>query len=589
MDERPLQLEDFRACEWQEAVSGGASSPVCVAYAERLREKVAEAKDANGSARRVFQLLHAVCSFGFEPQDMNDPFPPMMTMGTTRTSTPDDIGENDLELLRQLAPEIKDAELRARVADLIWHKKRDYRCAELAITSYLEAALILETGPVFQSSVQRIERALRLSTMLNHGSLFELVTQHVETVIERQQGKESLRCAHLMRLLMEFRSGDAAAQASRTKMAAEQAAAANDFDASRALWTLTADWFGQAKDEAKRKAAIVAAAETHVLQADLFEAGKPPNYNLICHHLNMAIDAHKRIGGHKTRIEELHRRLQATQPHTMGDMRTVTSEPMEIDIRPAIALVSGKSLYDALKSLAASYRPIEVNSLRQTVQRDAKVAPLLHSLPAVTLSSTGKVIGRRPSMLSNDPKEKEQATRTWMFQQAHYTRVARTQGHIAPAVRQILLEHPVRLPDWEPIVVGNFFAPVGREQIFARGLHAGLTGDLLVASHLLIPQLENSFRVILRSHRVLTSKIDEGVEREMYLHELLPMADFKRIFGEDLTFELRGLLVEQISSNLRHGLSHALFDHDVFYSTEVLYLWWVVLWLCFVQALQASS
>jgi hypothetical protein len=530
-----------------------------------------------------------VCSFGFEPSNFTDPFPPMMTMGAVRTATPDDVHENELDVLGQLAPEIENADLRARVADLIWLRKRDYRCAEVAITSYLESASILEAGPVFQFAVQRIERALRLAVMLNNAPLFANVTQHIEGVIKRQQVRESLRCAHLMGLLMEFQAGDPAAQAACTTQAAEEAAAANDFEAARSLWTLTADWFRQAKDEANRKAALVAAAESYVSQAELFAKGTPPNYNLISHFLNMAIDAYKRIGGHKARVDELHRRLQAFQPHTMEQMKLVASEPMRIDIGPAIEMVRGKSLNEALKALAASYRPISVDSLRQTVERDAKAAPLQHSLPAMTLSNTGKVIGRRPSMLSKDPKESEEAVRASMFQQASYTRVARVQGHVAPAVRHILQEHRVRLLDWDPIVRDNFFIPAGREQIFARGLHAGLTGDLLVAAHLLIPQLENSIRTILNRHGVLTSKIDNGIEREMYLQELLPMPEFKRIFTEDLAFELRGLLVEQISSNLRHGLSHGLFDHDVFYSTEVLYFWWVVLWLCFVQTLQASS
>jgi hypothetical protein len=589
MDEPPLQLDNFRACEWKESIAA-APNKDCVSYSECFRQKVSEAKVAgNETARRVFQLLECVCSFGFEPREFNDPFPPMVKIGASRTATPDDIADSDIELLRDLAPELKDPELRARLADLVWLRKRDHHCAELAIASYLESALILEAGPVFQFSVQRIERALRLAALLRNQTLVTEVTQHIEAVIQRQQIKESLRCAHLMRLLMEFRTSDPASQAARTKAAAEQSVTANDFDGARALWTLTADWLRQAKDEPNRKAALVAAAETHVAQADLFEGGTPPNYALICHHLNMAIDAYKRIGGHKPRIEKLHQRLQTAQPHTMGDMRTVTSAPMKIDIEPAIVLVSGKSLHDALKLLAASYRPIPLASLRETVERDARAAPLLHSFPAVTVSNVGKVIGRRPSMLSDDPKEKEEAIRGWMLQQGHFLRVTRTQGHVAPAVRQILLEHSIRLSDWEPIVRDNFFIPVGREQIFARGLHAGLTGDLLVASHILIPQLENSFRAILLSHGVPTSKLDQGVEREMYLHELLPMPEFKRIFGEDLSFELRGLLVEQTSSNLRHGLSHALFDHDVFYSTEVLYLWWVVLWLCFIQVLQSSS
>jgi hypothetical protein len=96
----------------------------------------------------------------------------------------------------------------------------------------LESALILEAGPVFQFSVQRIERALRLAVLLRDQPLFAEVTKHVQAVIQRQQVKETLRCAHLMRLLMEFRAGDPTAQAARTKAAAEQTMSANDFDAA---------------------------------------------------------------------------------------------------------------------------------------------------------------------------------------------------------------------------------------------------------------------------------------------------------------------------------------------------------------------
>jgi len=588
-DESELTLQDFHNCDWQQVLAD-AGNLACVTYAERFRAYKEEARAANNHrAHRVFELVERVCTFGFEPSNFTDPFPPMMTKGAARTAMPDDVAETELDVLGQVAPEIKEADLRARVADLIWLRKRDYRYAELAITSYLESASVLESGPVFQFAVQRLERALRLAAMLNNAPLLATVTQHIEGVIQRQRVKESLRCAHLMRLLTEFQAGGPAAQAALTKQAAQEVAAANDFEAARSLWILTADWFRQAKDDAERKAALVAAAETYVSQAQRFERGNPPNYSLICHFLSMAIDAYKKMGGQKARVAELHQRLQTFQPHTIEEMKVTASEPMQIDVNPAIELVRGKPLYEALKVLAASYRPISVDSLRQAVERDAKAAPLLHSLPAVLVSNTGKVIGRRPSMLSNDPKESEQAARAWMFQQASYIRVALVQGHVAPAIRQILQEHQVRLLDWDPIVRDNFFIPAGREQIFARGLHAGLSGDLLVAAHLLIPQLENSFRTILNRYGVLTSKIDNGIEREMYLQELLPMPEFKRIFTEDLAFELRGLLVEQISSNLRHGLSHGLFDHEVFYSTEVLYLWWVVLWLCFVQALQASS
>jgi Domain of unknown function (DUF4209) len=205
------------------------------------------------------------------------------------------------------------------------------------------------------------------------------------------------------------------------------------------------------------------------------------------------------------------------------------------------------------------------------------------------MSANGKVVARRGSMLSGDGKDREEATQDWMFQQAHMIRALRATGHLAPAIRQVVQEHFVQQSDFERIVRGNFFVPAGRERFFVRGLQAGLTGDLLTASHLLIPQLENSFRAVLDSHGVTTSKIDNGVEREMYIQELVHLPDFVKVFGEDLAFELRGLLIEQVSSNLRHGLSHGLFDYQVFESSEVLYIWWVVLWLCFIQELQATS
>jgi hypothetical protein len=122
----------------------------------------------------------------------------------------------------------------------------------------------------------------------------------------------------------------------------------------------------------------------------------------------------------RQRTEELHQRLLTAQPHTMGGMRTETSAPMTIDIEPAIRLVHGKPLQEALKLLAASYRPIAVASLREAVERDALAAPLWHSFPVETNSLMGKVIGRRASMLSNDPEEKEEAMRRWMLQRARF-------------------------------------------------------------------------------------------------------------------------------------------------------------------------
>ncbi len=404
-----LTLEDFRACDWRGAIAGLAAKD-CSAYREAFHASERQARaDGKEKDRLVFQLLREICSFGFEPRQIVDPFPPMMTCGNARWPIPSDIDENDLVVLGKLVADIQDPELRARVADLLWVRKRDHCHAEMAIDAYLSSALTLENGPVFQFSVDRMERALRLSAMLKNTHFFNRVVSHIEAVIDRHQSKEPLRCAHLMALLMEFRAGDAAAQAVRTKASAEQAAAGGDFEAARRLWLLASRWFERVKDEANRKACLAAAPETYVSQAELFERGTPPNYALVCHHLGMAIDQYKRIGGHRARVDELHARLKAAQPHSMEQMKITASEPIELNLEPAIALVRGKSLHEALRDLAASYRPISAQSLRKTLESDARQMPLIHSLPAKIMSIEGKVIAERPSMLSEDPVEKERA------------------------------------------------------------------------------------------------------------------------------------------------------------------------------------
>lgn len=211
-------------------VIANIQSKECLTYFEAFRTKADDSKaDGRVRASLVFGLLRDVCAFGFEPRQIGDPFPPMMTLGNRRTATPADIKETNLESLRALAPEIEDAELRARVADLVWIRKRDHYCAGSRLTPIYN--LRQSWNPVRYSNLafSDSKRALRLAVLISNQPLFDKVAKKIEQVIARQHVQEPRRCAHLMSLLMEFHASDAQAQAPRTRTAAEQAASANDF------------------------------------------------------------------------------------------------------------------------------------------------------------------------------------------------------------------------------------------------------------------------------------------------------------------------------------------------------------------------
>jgi hypothetical protein len=191
------------------------------------------------------------------------------------------------------------------------------------------------------------------------------------------------------------------------------------------------------------------------------------------------------------------------------------------------------------------------------------------------MNAMGRVIARQP-------QDSEESLRADMFNNASYARGIHVQALLEPARQQILSEHYVRLDDFLPLLTNNPLVRPGRELIIARGLHSGLQGDFLTAVHLLIPQLEDSIRYLLSHLGIITSGLDDdGIQEEYNLNRMLTTSQLRepleRVLGEDLVFDLRGLLVERFGANLRNDMAHGLISHDAFYSTAAYYLWWLTL------------
>ena len=167
-----------------------------------------------------------------------------------------------------------------------------------------------------------------------------------------------------------------------------------------------------------------------------------------------------------------------------------------------------------------------------------------------------------------------------MVLRARTTQSLAALGLIEPARNQILREHFVRVKDFAPLVANNPFVPEGREGLYAHGLHAGLEGNFAAATHLLIPQLENSIRHALAQNGVITSGLDpDGIQDVHLLGNMLYRPEMKRMFDEDITFDLQGLLVERFGANLRNQIAHGLMPHETFFSPDAIYLWWLTLHL----------
>jgi hypothetical protein len=167
--------------------------------------------------------------------------------------------------LNNWASEISDAELQARVADVLWTKKRKYQMAQLAVDSYLKSADILEHPEHWTSCVDRIERAIRLAKQINYN--VDTVVAHIESVLDNNNGEDPLLLsARLMEFLQDCKQGDPQKYAALAEKAAirKESQEQPSWHIARNYWKIKVGWHHLDKDEENERLAWLNLCETYV-------------------------------------------------------------------------------------------------------------------------------------------------------------------------------------------------------------------------------------------------------------------------------------------------------------------------------------
>jgi hypothetical protein len=195
------------------------------------------------------------------------------------------------------------------------------------------------------------------------------------------------------------------------------------------------------------------------------------------------------------------------------------------------------------------------------------------------LARDGRVIAHKPSGFTSDPDTREKFIEEEMFHQAAEIDWAlRAQAYIDVCRREIWQIYRPTLRELQFLVLQNPFIPPGHEPIFLKGINAGFRGDFDIVAHLLVPQIEESIRHVLKGAGHVTSKLDsELIQEQRLLGTLLAMPEAIEIFGRDQVFELRGLLCEKAGHDLRNRLAHGFLTYAECWNSDVMNVWWLVI------------
>ncbi|HNW84776.1 MAG TPA: DUF4209 domain-containing protein [Candidatus Cryosericum sp.] len=586
-----IRKEDFDRTPWQQVLVE-ADQKLCSVYARLFYKRAQEASKVHDArTEAVYTFLGAVTSPELKLETPSrDPFVAAAGLEYSRTPLPEDFSADELRIIKQLIETVQDPEMRARLADILWVRQGDPSVGSLAVDSYLGSALRLKDVVQWADGYDRLKRSFDIAVFLGKETkAYRKTIDYLQKQLSEFGTEEPTPWwAKLINLLLDAGEGNASRFASICGTSAQRCEEAGQWETARMYWQVKARCEAVAGQDKNKETALKRASDTYVKQAEVVESEAQPITDHALELMRSAMESLAKVPGNEEAVAELRKQVDSLEQkrNTAPMKKPARMDPAGI-AQWARDQVKNKDLRGALvalANLAETPKPAELEN-----QVDAKTGhmPFQYLISTVGMDQEGKAASHAPAAFTGDMREIRTAKDAELYQEAARNRQIAVLALLDPARRQILSEHVIRLDDWRGFVTDNPFIPAGREEIFARGMDAGMNGDFLVAVSLLTPQIENAVRTVLKKAGVVTSKIDvRNIEQERVLGALLDMDEAERVFGRDLIFDLRGLLVEKFGSNMRNELAHGLLDLEDFRGPDAEYLWWCALRLMFLPSLQ---
>lgn len=584
MDLIELTADAFAKIDWESSVNDASTEDCNSFFREFISQRKRAEENENVEEYTLYDLLGRITSFILKPEGEHQVFVPQFSGNGTRTALPEDITDQELDVLQEVFPDtFQNPELRARVGDLLWYRRRDHEAAKESIKSYVESVNKLGTY-----EITKLKRAHSISRMLGAPDERKVVTNKIETLIEENKDKSSntFFVRDLIRLLYVDGNIDFSKYSTLAWNMAEREKEKEDFRKARAMWEEAAICFRKDKNSKKTMECWIEIGESFEVEVDSQKSAMQNSDTLM-----KAIEAYRKVPDAEKKRSELHSRLIQTQENIPDELHSYSTEVELTDYaNEAIQRISGLELHDAMMGLIQMVKIISYDELKEQVRNHIQQFPMRYMIGATSINEMGKNVARIPSVLSSDKEEYNEALLMHMVQEAQYHRQINVNGYINPVRNKIIEEHFISDNDLFEYVRNHPFIKNGHEYLIIEGLLKGFYGDWVNCGHILCTQFEECLRHYMRIHGIITSGLDDdGIQQEKSLNQLLEDEFVKKSFGEDLAFEFQSILVHPNGSNLRNKVAHGLMNFYDFHTYPIIYFWWLFLRLVLTPALNLKA
>lgn len=568
-----IQALDF------DAIVAKANPPIVGWFQFPLNERLQQLQESGEPEDfALVRLVFITVSFVLEAEDPKTPFHPLgIFKNGARTLLPEDFSDSHFDALAAIREVITNHELKARISDVLWQRKRrNVTDAHVAIDEYLECAAA--PGLQWHDRMQRMARASKLAISIIGGApeVFKKVDDAI--LHDLRASDASYYRQRLLEMLTSMkRTEDERGEFAGLAMdGGRQAMDEGDPLRAHAFYVTASRWFerlGSAEDARN--------AKLHAAETTIARALSQPQALSRASILNDAVKELREAGAPSERIDEIRRTLNEAQRQSISEMKTIgTTIDVTESVMQARKLAQGLSFEGALRKLAFLFSIPSTKWLRQEAEKLLKMYPLSQGLGGQHLGPGGRVIGKKTTLLGNWDDEDAMRQRMREGSERYWHTASLTL--ILPFLEQVYDENAPSHQDFLELVLPKPFVPAGRENAFALGLRAGYNGEWYESLHILVPQLENALRHMLESTGELVyGQYSSGVQDFLKLDQVLEHPTMVALLGEDLCFDLTGLLTERMSANLRNKVAHGLVEWTFNDQVHAIYVWWITVMLLF--------
>lgn len=593
-NDEPLEKADLVDSSWERVVHGaGHSSGTPRWQALSVASKAAEDEGRHKEAV-VLRLLGDACSMMLKPSANAQPFGPVLVIDNHRSPAIEDFSERDLDFFESIASDFPDPWVQARLADIVWARRRKPEFALIAIDAYSKLPIDLDSW--VSGSQECYERALRLCISLRKSAAerFSKIISTLSDAITKSEYAEDFLSCQIASTLRQCRVGmdyaEAIAQALKDHGETDLKPSAHY--RARGYFEEAAAWARMANLPLLHIEMLARIGETFSSEGDQRLTGAHPSAIAAAHFYERAIQAYREIPKKsrekfdvESRIDALRKKVAEAGAAALDEMGTISGPPIDIAkwIHEAEQAVTGKRPDEALAQLCRLAPIAKSSELREQAEKMLRDSPIQAIVGATYYSQDGRVIAKQ-SPLSFDGGSEEDAAIFGKMMWLHRMNIElHLQSAILPALAVIRSEHPLNWADFAFIVRQSGVVSRSYVEAFSRMLHAGYEGDFLTSTYIAAPQMESFVRFHIKAAGGQTTVINqEGIETEIGLSTLVSVPEMMKAFPADLIFEIRALFCEATGPNLRNEIAHGLLPDESCASYEAIYAWWLMLRLVFI-------